>query len=147
MQQFSSLLSWRLFTAQHVSGVFPPIIRSSVTALEASGFTYFHNRYCIVNLQLKRNSRYCFAEFTVTIKLMQSFCYLYLKLLKTYIQLKDIICVTFSYHSWKPYYIGLEHTKKFKSRRCLKFPNRRTVYKMYTGRLSNFHVMAVNIIK
>jgi hypothetical protein len=26
MQQFSSLLSSRLFTAQHVSGVFPPII-------------------------------------------------------------------------------------------------------------------------
>ena len=30
MQQFSSL-----FTAQHVSGVFPPIIRSSVTAVAA----------------------------------------------------------------------------------------------------------------
>jgi hypothetical protein len=26
MQQLSILLSWRLFTAQHVSGVFPPII-------------------------------------------------------------------------------------------------------------------------
>ena len=40
MQQFSSLLSWRLFTAQHVSGVFPPIIRSSMTAVAASGFTF-----------------------------------------------------------------------------------------------------------
>jgi hypothetical protein len=28
MQQLCILLSWRLFTAQHVSGVFPPIIRS-----------------------------------------------------------------------------------------------------------------------
>jgi len=40
MQQFFSLLSWRLFTAQHVSGVFPPTIRSSVTAVAASGFTF-----------------------------------------------------------------------------------------------------------
>ena len=29
MQQFFSLLSRRLFTAQHVSGVFPSIIKSS----------------------------------------------------------------------------------------------------------------------
>ena len=67
---FSSLLSWRLFTAQHVSVVLPPIIRSSVTAVAASGFTSFHKRYCIVNLQLKRDRRYCFAKFTVTIKLI-----------------------------------------------------------------------------
>jgi hypothetical protein len=40
MQQFFSLLSWRLFTAQHVSGVFPPIIRSSMTAVAAPGFTF-----------------------------------------------------------------------------------------------------------
>jgi hypothetical protein len=39
MQQFSSLLSWRLFTAQHISGVFTPIIRNSMTAVAASGFT------------------------------------------------------------------------------------------------------------
>ena len=37
MQQFFSLLSLRLFTAQHVSSVFPPIIRSSMTAVAASG--------------------------------------------------------------------------------------------------------------
>jgi hypothetical protein len=40
MQQFFSLLSWRLFTAQQVSGIFPPIIRSSMTAVAASGFTF-----------------------------------------------------------------------------------------------------------
>jgi hypothetical protein len=40
MQQISSLLFWRLFTAQHVPGVFPPIIRSSVTAVAAFGFTF-----------------------------------------------------------------------------------------------------------
>jgi hypothetical protein len=40
MQQFFSLLSWRLFTAQHISGGFPPIIKSSMTAVAASGFTF-----------------------------------------------------------------------------------------------------------
>jgi hypothetical protein len=40
MQQFFSLLSRRLYTAQHVSGVFPPIIRGSMTAVAASGFTF-----------------------------------------------------------------------------------------------------------
>jgi hypothetical protein len=40
MQQISSLLSWRLSTAQHVSGAFPPIIRSSMTAVAASGFIF-----------------------------------------------------------------------------------------------------------
>jgi hypothetical protein len=35
---FSSFLSWPLFTAQHDSGVFPPIIRSSMTAVAVSGF-------------------------------------------------------------------------------------------------------------
>jgi hypothetical protein len=40
MQQFSNLLSWRLFAAQRVSGIFPPIIGSSMTAVAASGFTF-----------------------------------------------------------------------------------------------------------
>jgi hypothetical protein len=33
MQQFFILLSWRLFMAHHVSGIFLPIIRSSMTAV------------------------------------------------------------------------------------------------------------------
>jgi hypothetical protein len=36
MQQFISLLSWLLFTAQHVSGVFPSIIRSPMTTEAAT---------------------------------------------------------------------------------------------------------------
>jgi hypothetical protein len=40
MQQFFSLLSSRLFTAQNVSGVFPPIIMSSMIAVAAFGFTF-----------------------------------------------------------------------------------------------------------
>jgi hypothetical protein len=35
MQHFFSFLSRRLFTAQHVSGVFPPIIWSSMAATAA----------------------------------------------------------------------------------------------------------------
>jgi len=37
---FSSLLSWRLFTAQYVSGVLTPVIRSPTTAVAASGFAF-----------------------------------------------------------------------------------------------------------
>jgi len=40
MQRFSSLLSCRLFTAQHVSDVLQSIIRSSMTAVAASCFTF-----------------------------------------------------------------------------------------------------------
>jgi hypothetical protein len=38
--QFIILLFIYLFIAQHVLGVFPPIIRSSMTAVEVSGFTF-----------------------------------------------------------------------------------------------------------
>jgi len=37
---FSILLFWHLFTAQHVLGVLTPIIRSSTTAVAASGFIF-----------------------------------------------------------------------------------------------------------
>ena len=70
MQLFSSLFSDVYLQLNMFRAFSPPIIRKSMTAVAASGFTYFHKRYCIVNLQLKRDMRYCFANFTVTIQLI-----------------------------------------------------------------------------
>jgi hypothetical protein len=47
-----------VFTAQHVSGVFPPIIRTSMTAVAASGFTFASWwQSCCVRGQADRSAR------------------------------------------------------------------------------------------
>jgi hypothetical protein len=58
MLQFFSLLSCRLFTAQHVSGVFPSIIKSSMTAVSAYGFTFVSWRQlcCVRNRKRRSNT-------------------------------------------------------------------------------------------
>jgi hypothetical protein len=40
MQQFFQFITLCLFTAKRVSGVLTPIIRNSITAVAASGFTF-----------------------------------------------------------------------------------------------------------
>jgi len=39
-QPDAEIFQFIILTAEHVSGVFPPIIRSSITAVAASGFTF-----------------------------------------------------------------------------------------------------------
>jgi hypothetical protein len=65
---FFSLLSWRLFTAQHVPGVFPPIIRSSMAAMAASGFTFVSWwQSCCVRGRAGRPARPLTLTLTLTI--------------------------------------------------------------------------------
>jgi hypothetical protein len=65
VQQFFSLLSWCLFRAQHVSGYFPPIIRSSMTAMAASDFTFVSWRQsCCVRGRAGRPARPVFINVT-----------------------------------------------------------------------------------
>jgi len=47
-QKFLRFITWCLRTAQHVSGVLTPIIRSSKSAAAAFGFAYCYKRYCFV---------------------------------------------------------------------------------------------------